>query len=211
VTVAQASVYGLGFLGQALFASRILLQWIASERAKRSVVPRSFFGLSLLGSACSLAYAAIRKNPVFMLSQLPQTFIYARNLLLRRPSGRGRLLPIAAALAAFSVWTALADPRPARALWPWPVLGMTGAVLWSARFVVQWWVSERRGVPTLPAAFWILSLLGSLLLLAYAVVKRDPVWIVAYALGPVPYARNLVLLRARSRVAGRATGSAAKS
>jgi lipid-A-disaccharide synthase-like uncharacterized protein len=70
-------------------------------------------------------------------------------------------------------------------------------VLWGLRVVAQWWVSERRGESTLPAVFWILSLVGSVLLLAYAIQRRDGVMIAGYALGSVPYVRNLVLLRAR--------------
>ncbi len=70
----------IGFLGQAFFSARFLVQWIATERAKRSVVPLSFWVLSILGSSLLLIYAIYRKDPVFILGQAPNIFIYSRNL-----------------------------------------------------------------------------------------------------------------------------------
>lgn len=73
-----------GFLGQALFASRFLVQWLASERAGRSVVPSSFWHLSIVGSVILLAYAVHRRDPVFIAGLMFGVFIYARNLYLLR-------------------------------------------------------------------------------------------------------------------------------
>lgn len=70
----------VGFLGQALFGSRFLLQWIASEREKRSVVPRAFWFCSIAGGATLLSYAVYRMDPVFICGQALGIFIYARNL-----------------------------------------------------------------------------------------------------------------------------------
>lgn len=74
----------IGFVGQALFASRFLVQWLASERAKRSVVPTAFWYLSLAGSGVLLAYAIHRADPVFIVGQSTGLFIYLRNLHLIR-------------------------------------------------------------------------------------------------------------------------------
>lgn len=74
----------VGLVGNAAFASRFVVQWIASERAKRSVVPISFWYLSLLGAAILLLYAIHRRDPIFTLAYLPNGFIYARNLYLTR-------------------------------------------------------------------------------------------------------------------------------
>lgn len=81
----------IGFLGQALFSSRFLLQWIASERARRSVIPRAFWYFSLGGSAVLLAYAIHRQDPVFIVGQASGLFIYARNLYLIRVEHRAAL------------------------------------------------------------------------------------------------------------------------
>lgn len=74
----------IGFVGQALFASRFILQWVASERARRSVVPTAFWYFSLAGSAVLLAYAIHRADPVFIVGQSTGLFIYLRNLHLIR-------------------------------------------------------------------------------------------------------------------------------
>jgi lipid-A-disaccharide synthase-like uncharacterized protein len=80
----------LGFVGQALFGSRFLIQWIASERRKASVVPVVFWWLSLSGGLCLLAYAIRQKDPVFIVGQVTGIFVYVRNLvLLRRQSSEG--------------------------------------------------------------------------------------------------------------------------
>jgi len=72
----------LGFLAQALFAARFVVQWIASERAKKSVVPLAFWFLSLAGGGLLLIYAIWRKDPVFILGQSTGFLIYSRNLYL---------------------------------------------------------------------------------------------------------------------------------
>jgi lipid-A-disaccharide synthase-like uncharacterized protein len=78
----------LGFLGQAAFSGRFLVQWFASERAGRSVVPLAFWQLSIAGSLLLLAYAIERRDPVFILGQSAGFAVYFRNLwLLRRQSG----------------------------------------------------------------------------------------------------------------------------
>lgn len=69
---------GLG--GQVLFMMRFMIQWLASEKARRSVIPISFWWFSIGGAAVLLAYAIHRADPVFILGQSLGFFIYARNL-----------------------------------------------------------------------------------------------------------------------------------
>jgi len=76
--------YIVGFSGQALFASRFLVQWLASERRHRVVVPRAFWYLSLLGGAALLVYAWQKHDPVFAIGQFLGLFIYSRNLTLAK-------------------------------------------------------------------------------------------------------------------------------
>ncbi len=73
---------GIGFLGQMLFTARFLVQWIASERAKRSVVPVAFWYFSIGGGLILFAYALQRRDPVFILGQSMGIVIYVRNLWL---------------------------------------------------------------------------------------------------------------------------------
>jgi lipid-A-disaccharide synthase-like uncharacterized protein len=74
----------VGFLGQAFFSARFVVQWLASERARRSVVPLAFWFLSLGGGATLLAYAIYRQDPVFIAGQGTGLLIYLRNLMLIR-------------------------------------------------------------------------------------------------------------------------------
>jgi lipid-A-disaccharide synthase-like uncharacterized protein len=78
---------------------------------------------------------------------------------------------------------------------PWKVVGWLGNAVFFSRFFVQWWATERRGRVVVPVAFWWLSLLGSGLLLSYALYRRDSVFIFAYAFTWIPYVRNLVIHR----------------
>ena len=75
--------YVLGFAGQAFFFSRFLVQWLASERAGRSVIPMSFWYLSLGGGTALFIYALHVGDPVFVIGQSTGAIIYLRNLHLR--------------------------------------------------------------------------------------------------------------------------------
>lgn len=72
----------IGFIGQALFSMRFLVQWISSERRGRSYVPFEFWLFSVAGGLTLLSYAIYRADPVFIVGQLTGLFIYARNLQL---------------------------------------------------------------------------------------------------------------------------------
>src|SRR6188508_1916826 len=72
----------IGFLGQAVFTARFLVQWIASERKRDSVVPVAFWWLSLAGGMILLTYAIHRRDPVIIVGQAMGLFIYTRNLRL---------------------------------------------------------------------------------------------------------------------------------
>lgn len=77
-----------GLFGQLMFTGRFLVQWIASERARKSVMPVVFWYFSMAGGLILLAYAIYRRDPVFVLGQSLGVFIYARNLWLIRREGR---------------------------------------------------------------------------------------------------------------------------
>lgn len=79
--------FGLG--AQLMFTARFLVQWIASERARSSVVPVAFWYFSLVGGLMLLAYAIYRTDPVFILGQLLGVLIYSRNLWLIHANRKG--------------------------------------------------------------------------------------------------------------------------
>ena len=70
----------VGFVAQGLFAMRFLVQWIASERAGRSVIPLAFWLFSICGGLLLLVYALYRKDPVFIARQAFGVFVYVRNI-----------------------------------------------------------------------------------------------------------------------------------
>lgn len=87
---AEHTWVGIGLAGQACFFSRFLVQWIASERQGRSVVPRAFWYLSITGGLILLSYSLWRRDPVFILGQSVGLFVYLRNLALLRREDAAR-------------------------------------------------------------------------------------------------------------------------
>ncbi len=83
----------VGFIGQGLFSARFLVQWLQSERMRKSVIPVAFWYFSLAGGVTLLAYAIWREDPVFIVGQGAGLIIYARNLYFiwreKRENGAG--------------------------------------------------------------------------------------------------------------------------
>lgn len=80
----------IGFTGQALFSARFIVQWLASERVKRSIIPTAFWYFSLAGGVTLLAYAIHKQDPVLIAGQGLGLIVYLRNLYLIR-SGRQKV------------------------------------------------------------------------------------------------------------------------
>ena len=80
----------------------------------------------------------------------------------------------------------------------WIAVGFLGQILFSSRFIVQWWASEKKKRVVIPTAFWILSALGGTALFAYAIHKQDPVFAIGQGSGLLIYLRRIE----RSRKAG---------
>jgi lipid-A-disaccharide synthase-like uncharacterized protein len=81
----------------------------------------------------------------------------------------------------------------------WVMVGLGGQLVFSARFLLQWAASERAGRSVIPVAFWWLSIAGAAVLLAYAIHRADPVFILGQSMGFAIYARNLWLIHAEKR------------
>ncbi len=77
----------------------------------------------------------------------------------------------------------------------WVAIGFFGQGLFFMRWVVQWLASERSAASKMPVAFWYMSLIGGLITLAYAVYRKDPVFIAGQSVGAIVYVRNLMLIR----------------
>jgi lipid-A-disaccharide synthase-like uncharacterized protein len=77
----------------------------------------------------------------------------------------------------------------------WLIIGFTGQIFFSLRFLVQWWQSERQQRSVIPIEFWYFSILGAATLLIYAIHRADPVFIVGQMTGLFIYLRNLHLIK----------------
>lgn len=193
----------LGFGGQALFGLRTVVQWVASERAQRSLVPPSYWLISACAALLLSSYAVLRGDPILLLGPVISLALSLRNLSLQTGT-RLRVPPralvplvvaVGAALIVGATYQALQKGTGVPALWL--AVGVLGQALWTSRFAVQWWASERRGESVLPASFWWFSIGGAMLLASYALSRHDWVFVAAYALNPIPYTRNLILLYRR--------------
>ncbi len=84
----------------------------------------------------------------------------------------------------------------------WIAIGLLGQTCFFMRFFVQWIASEKKGESVIPIHFWYFSIMGSMILLAYAIYRRDPVFILGQSMGSVIYVRNLVLIYRRKEREG---------
>lgn len=194
----------VGLIAQGAFSARFLVQWILSERARRSLMPIHFWYFSIAGSVLLLAYATHQRDAVIVLGQLAGLAIYQRNLeIIHRHASEPATFFLwpwltMASIAIAAGWASTPVPvvhAITHAHPVWSTVGMIGQCLFTGRFVVQLYFSERAGRPVNPIHFWYLSMSGSALLLAYAISQRDPVIILGQSFGVVVYLRNLALIR----------------
>lgn len=187
----------VGFSAQAMFSARIAVQWLMSEKARKVVSPTAFWVLSLCGSLLLCVYGWMRSDFSIVFGQSVSYNVYLWNLnakgLWQRTAPPVRLalmaVPPVAALCAVREVSAFADEFFRNADIPTWLLawGMAGQTLFTLRFVY----SRRRHESTLPQGFWLISLAGSAVIAAYAIVRCDAVLIVGQSFGMVAYVRNL--------------------
>ena len=207
-------VIAVGFLAQAFFSARILVQWIVSERARHVLSPSVFWVLSLAGAYLLCLYGWMRNDFAIVLGQFVSYYIYIWNL---KAKGIMRHLPfpLKALLLATPVLLLVFVSGHAAELErrflhnseiPLPLLlfGSAGQLTFTLRFVYQWYYSHRKGESHLPAGFWILSLVGATAIVTYGIVRHDIVLIAGQSVGVVAYGRNLFLLSLARRAKGRA-------
>ncbi|MFA5148311.1 MAG: lipid-A-disaccharide synthase N-terminal domain-containing protein [Candidatus Omnitrophota bacterium] len=81
----------------------------------------------------------------------------------------------------------------------WVIFGLVGQVCFSLRFILQWIASEKKGESVVPNAFWYFSIMGSLILLSYAIYRKDPVFILGQSFGSIVYLRNIMLIHKKKQ------------
>jgi len=198
-------IYVIGFLAQVFFSARILLQWILSERAKKVISPAIFWQLSIVGSYLLFVYGWLRDDFAIILGQIISYYIYIWNLDKKHQWKKLPfiirtlllLTPVAAILYMLKDASAFVDQffrNEKIPLWLL-VYGSMGQIIFTLRFVYQWIYSKRKDESLLPIGFWVISLLGALIIVSYAIYRRDPVLILGQSTGLIAYSRNIYLSR----------------
>lgn len=198
-------VISIGAIAQILFSSRLILQWILSEKHKKILTPVLFWEFSLLASFLLFLYGYLRDDFAIMLGQVITYYIYIRNIQLQDQWKKfPRLMrifiyvfPVIILLYGYN--NGVYDREklfhneniPVWLFW----LGIISQMLFTFRFVYQWIYSERRKESHLPLGFWIISLSGSFLILVYAAFRKDPVLLAGQLTGFIVYLRNIVIIQ----------------
>jgi len=199
-------VFSVGFIAQLLFAARMIVQWIHSEKAGKPLSPVIFWQLSILGSLIFLLYGILRHDFVIVLGQVLVYFIYVRNLHLKdrwRPIPFiFRLFVIVVPIIALGYLLSDVHGHLGSLIYneevslPLQVWGSIGQVIFTLRFYMQWIDSESKNESVMTTQFWIVSFVGSFMILVYAVFRFDPVLFTGQLVGLLVYLRNLMLGRA---------------
>jgi lipid-A-disaccharide synthase-like uncharacterized protein len=203
-------VYALGFLAQGFFSARILIQWILSEKARRVVSPNLYWVCSLIGSILLFSYGWLRDDFSIILGQLISYYIYIWNLnikgvwqkLPKLLAAVIALLPVAAIatmVSEASVFFERFFHNSEVPLWLL-IFGSAGQIIFTVRFIYQWYYSYRRHASLLPVGFWIISLVGSGIIVSYGAFRLDPVLILGQSVGFIAYSRNIIIYKKQKRV-----------
>lgn len=198
-------IYIIGFLAQLFFSARLIFQWILSEKAKQVVSPSIFWLLSLLGSYLLFFYGWLRDDFAIILGQLISYYIYIWNLYIKKSWQKFPVIirsiliatPFLAVGYMLSEMNEFIEQFFKNADIPLTLLfwGSLGQIIFTLRFVYQWIYSYKRKESILPLGFWLISLTGSLIIVSYALVRRDPVLILGQSTGIMVYSRNVWILR----------------
>lgn len=200
----------IGFLAQGFFSARILVQWILSERARKVLSPSLFWIFSIAGSYLLCLYGWLRDDFAIILGQFISYYIYLWNLnikgIWKKVPAMFRWVLMLTPVVAIGFAMSDAEQFVTRffqnddiPLWLL-LFGSAGQVLFTLRFIYQWLYSRRVGASKLPAGFWIISLIGSLSIVSYGIIRHDIVLIVGQSFGLIAYSRNLMILAKERKI-----------
>ncbi|MCC8187321.1 MAG: lipid-A-disaccharide synthase N-terminal domain-containing protein [Bacteroides sp.] len=196
-------LYVIGFLAQLFFSARILYQWIVTEKSKQVLSPSAFWILSIAGSYLLFIYGWLRDDFSIILGQFIAYYIYLWNLNEKGLWEKLHLFfkvllmitPIIAGVVVLHDVSAFISNffrNEKVPLWLL-VFGSAGQIIFTLRFVYQWVYSYHHKESLLPAGFWIISLIGSSVIVSYGIIRHDPVLILGQSVGFVAYCRNLMI------------------
>ena len=188
---------------QSLFSVRTFVQWFLSEKSKKVVSPVIFWQISLVASSLYLIYGWLRADFAIILGQLISYYIYIWNLnILNQWKKINAILRyliwfMPVILISMLVFTGKGEIER---LWTDITFGLLlfgsiGQVIFTFRFIYQWWYSRKFSRSILPNGFWILSIIGSIMLLIYGIIRKEPQLLIGHGASFITYFRNLYLNR----------------
>jgi lipid-A-disaccharide synthase len=202
----RALLYPFGFLTQVAFGLRFLVQWMATEKAKKMITPKLFWHLSIAGNLLLLLHSLVQLHFPMSLAQSQNLVLSWRNLNLQGTKKAAfwfvvLMLAIAASstVAFFACNSAntswIATPGSATISSAVHLFGIIGIFCFGLRFWVQWWQAEGKQEGQLTESFWWISLSGALICTTYFFITKDWVNFIGPVLSLLPYSRNLYFIK----------------
>ncbi|MFL2643434.1 MAG: lauroyl acyltransferase [Flavobacteriales bacterium] len=195
----------LGFIAQFFFSARVIIQWFYTEREAKVITPTIYWILSLSASLLFFMYGYFRDDFAIMFGQFIGYYIYIRNLQIQKKWINFNLiirqilllLPIIICIERawnsnfFNLEFLFYNPDiPQWLLY----LGIISQITFTFRYVYQWMSSEILKKSHLPLGFWIISILGAVLIITYSIFRLDPVLFISHVAGIFMYSRNIYFI-----------------
>lgn len=195
----------LGFIAQFFFSARVIIQWFYTEREAKVITPTIYWILSLSASLLFFMYGYFRDDFAIMFGQFIGYYIYIRNLQIQKKWINFNLiirqilllLPIIICIERawnsnfFNLESLFYNPDiPQWLLY----LGIISQITFTFRYVYQWMSSEILKKSHLPLGFWIISILGAILIITYSIFRLDPVLFISHVAGIFMYSRNIYFI-----------------
>ena len=199
------AITAVGFLAQFFFSARILIQWAKSEKTKKLESPTMYWVFSIIGSYTFVVYGLLRSDFSIILGQFVSYYIYIWNLNVKGawvkiPRSIRYVLVATPLLACILVSGHSSDLvskffcNDDRPLWL-VIYGSFFQLIFSLRFVYQWYRSHKMHDSIMPTSFWVLSLIGAAGICSYGLIVKglDIVLIVGQGFGIIAYSRNVMI------------------
>lgn len=195
-------IYCIGFSAQVFFTARVLVQWYLSEKHRKVESPALFWIFSIIGSLILLFYGWLRRDFAILTGEFISFYIYlwnlhAKGLFEKTPRvvpALIALIPLVAVVLMLKDFSSFSTDffRNAEVSGPLLAFGIAGQMVFKSRFIVQWFYSVSHRESSLPMIFWIISVAGSLMIVAYGLIRHD--WVlVAGQVGIVASVRNIMI------------------
>ncbi|MBT8218592.1 MAG: lipid-A-disaccharide synthase N-terminal domain-containing protein [Bacteroidia bacterium] len=193
----------VGAMAQVFFAGRSITQWWVSEKAGEIMSPTWFWGFSLIGSIFFFVYGVLRLDLAIVLGQFLNFYIYCRNLYFKGAwDAFPKVIRLFILFIPFFIlgYLFMYYPDAFKTVFVNKdiglgllILGMLGYLLFTFRFIYQWFISEKLQQSKLPVGFFVISIIGSLMILVYGAFRKDIILLIGYTGGMTLYIRNLMI------------------